>query len=180
MSTELQETREHVRDFLRAPIPCNAVTWTLTGPKELRKKADKEKRKKDPIFKKKENATLAHRIEILDWHHKNGKNQTQTAKHFDKIYPNLMLQQPLISSWVKNEEKWRRDWAEAQASGRVGTMCWTIRPSYLVIAYIHITCLYFIYSFSALYIFSHFHILRTLKMYVSSISDRLHSYLLYS
>ena len=71
MSTELQKTREHIHDFLRAPVPCNAVTWTLTGPKEPRKKADKEKRKKDPVFEKKENATLAQRIKILDWHHKN-------------------------------------------------------------------------------------------------------------
>jgi len=51
---------------------------------------------------------LAQRIEILNWYHKNGKNQSATAKHFDKKYPNLGIKQPLISKWVKNEAYWRR------------------------------------------------------------------------
>ena len=66
-----------------------------------------------PVFTKKENATLAQRIEILDWHHKNGKNQTATAKHFDPIYPNLKLKQPLVSLWLKHEAGWRNQWAQA-------------------------------------------------------------------
>ena len=40
-------------------------------------------------FTRKENATLEQRIEILNWHHANGKNQQKTAKHFDVIFPNL-------------------------------------------------------------------------------------------
>jgi ubiquitin-protein ligase len=40
-------------------------------------------------FTKKENATLQQHIEILNWYHWNGKNQSKTAKHFDAIYPNL-------------------------------------------------------------------------------------------
>ena len=59
--------------------------------------------KKGPVFTHKEVATLHQCIEILDWYHKNGKNQTKTAKHFDPIYPNLKIKQPLISVWVKNE-----------------------------------------------------------------------------
>lgn len=66
------------------------------------------------MFTKKENATLAQRIEILDWHHKNGKNQSKTAAHFNQIYPNLKLKQPKISDWVKNEAKWR---AQLTAAG---------------------------------------------------------------
>ena len=58
----------------------------------------------------KENATNKQRIEILNWYHKNGKNQTHTAKHFDRIYPSLHLKQPLISSWVKNEAKWQAEY----------------------------------------------------------------------
>jgi hypothetical protein len=61
-------------------------------------------------FTKKENATLEQRIEILNWHHANGKNQSKTAKHFDGIYPNLQLKQPRISTWCKNEEKWREEY----------------------------------------------------------------------
>jgi Tc5 transposase DNA-binding domain len=63
-----------------------------------------------PVFTKKEIATLAQRIEILDWHNANGKNQSKTAKHFDKLYPNLKIKQPLVSAWVKDEAKWRDEW----------------------------------------------------------------------
>ena len=64
---------------------------------------------------------LEQQIEILDWHHANGTNQTQTAQHFDQIYPNLKLKQPTISSWVKNEEKWRLQWMSAQMDGKAQT-----------------------------------------------------------
>jgi hypothetical protein len=63
-----------------------------------------------PVFTKKENATLEQRIEILNWFHANGKNQSATARHFDPIYPNLCLKQPLISAWVASEAKWRADY----------------------------------------------------------------------
>jgi hypothetical protein len=63
-----------------------------------------------PIFTKKENATLAQCIEILDWHHANDENQSKTARHFDAIYPNLRIKQPLVSAWVKEEAKWQEDW----------------------------------------------------------------------
>lgn len=66
-----------------------------------------------PVFTKKENATLAQRIEILDWHHKNGQNQSATAKQFDRKYPNLRIKQPLVSSWLKFETGWREQWANA-------------------------------------------------------------------
>ena len=94
---------------------------TPTGSKEPKKKPDQSKGKKNPKFTKRENATLAQRTEILNWFHENGKNQTKTARHFDKIYPNLTLKQPLISDWVKNEDKWRQQWVEAQASGMLKT-----------------------------------------------------------
>jgi hypothetical protein len=56
---------------------------------------------------------LAQRIEILDWHHKNGRNQSETARHFDSIYPNLKIKQPLVSSWIKEEAKWRELWEQS-------------------------------------------------------------------
>ena len=64
-----------------------------------------------PVFTKKENATLEQRIEVLNWYHANGKNQSKMAKHFDKTYPNLKIKQPLVSAWVKEEERWREAWA---------------------------------------------------------------------
>ena len=70
-----------------------------------------------PAFTKKENATLDQRIEVLDWYHANGKNQSKTARHFNPIYPNLKIKQPLISSWVKDEPKWREELANAQTNG---------------------------------------------------------------
>ena len=79
-------------------------------PKAPIKKSDKPA--PAPAFAKKENATLAQRIEILDWHHKNGQNQSKTAWHFDSIYPNLKIKQPLVSSWTKEEAKWRELWEQ--------------------------------------------------------------------
>ena len=58
-----------------------------------------------------EQATVEQRIEILNWYHKNGQKQTLTAQHFDKIYPELCLKQPLICSWVKDEAKWHAGYA---------------------------------------------------------------------
>ncbi|KAG6903965.1 hypothetical protein DXG01_013601 [Tephrocybe rancida] len=80
--------------------------------KEVTEKASKKK-EKEPVFTKKENATLAQQIEILDWYHANGKNQSKTAQHFSPKYPNLKMKQPLVSSWVKEESKWREQWATA-------------------------------------------------------------------
>ena len=74
---------------------------------------------KKPEFTKKENATLEQRIEILDWHHANGKNQTKTAVHFDAIYPNLRLKQPRISAWCKHEETWRAEYETGIGSTRL-------------------------------------------------------------
>lgn len=59
------------------------------------------------VFTKKQNSTLQQCIEILGWYHKNGKNQSATACHFDPIYPNLRVSQPLISAWLKEEDKHR-------------------------------------------------------------------------
>ena len=50
------------------------------------KKTDQPMTDPKPMFTRKENATLAQRIEILDGYHANGKNQSQTAKHFDQIF----------------------------------------------------------------------------------------------
>lgn len=57
------------------------------------------------VFTKKEVATYKQQVKILDWHHANGKNQTKTAKHFDTKYPNLKIKQPLVSSWLKQEQE---------------------------------------------------------------------------
>jgi len=65
------------------------------------------------VFTKKENATLAQCIEILDWHHKNGQNQSETACHFDSIYPNLKIKQPLVLSWIREETKWHENWEKS-------------------------------------------------------------------
>ncbi len=61
---------------------------------------------------KKENATVAQRVEVLDWHHSHGRNQSTTAKYFSRIYPDLRFKQPLLSAWLKNEHKWRKQLAE--------------------------------------------------------------------
>ena len=57
---------------------------------------------------------LAQRIEILDWYHANGKHQGRTACHFDAIFPNLKIKQPLVSAWVKDEAKWREEFERSK------------------------------------------------------------------
>ena len=74
------------------------------------------KEAKPPVFTKKENATLAQRIEILDWYHANGKNQSKTSKHFNTVYPNIKLTQPRVSEWLKQEVRWREDHEKFPAS----------------------------------------------------------------
>lgn len=69
--------------------------------------ASKPKKKDPAVFTCKENATWKQCIEILDWYHQNGKNQSKTVKHFAKVYPNLTIKQPLVSTWVKDEAKWQ-------------------------------------------------------------------------
>ena len=91
---------------------------TSTGPTEPKTKGDQKA--EQPVFTKKEHATPAQRIEILDWHQKNKQSQGKTAAHFDKIYPNLKLKQPIISEWIKNEQMRRERWAADQAIGREG------------------------------------------------------------
>ena len=105
-----------------ARLGATADAWHL-GP-EVRKQAQhSNKDKATPVFTKKENATLAQRIEILDWHHTSSeKSQTKTAAHLGLIYPNLRLKQPIILTWLKDEHKWRAQWVEAESLGQVGHM----------------------------------------------------------
>lgn len=71
-----------------------------------------------PVFTKKENATLEQRIEILDWYRTSGKTQDETAEHFDKIYPNLKIKQPLVSAWAGQEESLRDRWARSTGTAQ--------------------------------------------------------------
>ncbi|KAF7334753.1 DDE-domain-containing protein [Mycena sanguinolenta] len=70
-----------------------------------------KKKEVQPKFTRAEHATLEQRIEILDWHHANGANQTKTANHFAPKYPNLRLAQPKIHAWVKDEARFRQEYA---------------------------------------------------------------------
>lgn len=85
--------------------------------------------KKQPVavFTKKEVASHKQRVEMLDWYHANGKNQTKTAKTFAQKYPNVMIKQPLVSSWVKNEQEICQHYAQ-DATG--GTFKWMQQTSY--------------------------------------------------
>lgn len=67
-----------------------------------------------PSFTRKENATLAQQIKILDWHHQHSGKQTAMANHFALIYPNLKIKQLLVSSWVKDKAKWHAQWEQTK------------------------------------------------------------------
>ena len=101
----------------------------FTGPEAVKAFGDQQKGTRKPAFTKKENATLEQRIEILDWHHANGENQSRTAKHFNAIYPNLQLKQPRVSAWCKNEDKWREEYASGTGSAHsTKRICQTQHP----------------------------------------------------
>lgn len=105
------------------------MTDAFKGPENKPEKVLSNKGHAAPVFTKKENATLDQRIEILDWYHANGKNQSKTAKHFDLIYPNLKIKQPLVSAWVKEEAKWREEWACTSGRTHVAKrICQTQHP----------------------------------------------------
>ncbi|KAI6010480.1 hypothetical protein PISMIDRAFT_23586 [Pisolithus microcarpus 441] len=95
------------------------MTEVLGGPVEPANVSGNQKKSKSAVeFKQKENATLAQCIEILDWHHANGKNQMKTAKHFNAIYPSLQLKQPRISAWCKYKETWQAEYENSAGTGR--------------------------------------------------------------
>ncbi|KZP22133.1 DDE-domain-containing protein [Athelia psychrophila] len=75
--------------------------------------------RKEPaaVFTKKEVAMYKQRVEILDWHHSNGVNQSKTASQFHTKYPNLRIKQPLVSSWIRQEAEIRQKFTEDSALG---------------------------------------------------------------
>jgi hypothetical protein len=86
--------------------------------KKGKKGKNEEKKDTPPVFTKKENATLEQRIKILNWHHENKAKQKLTAEHFNKIWPNLCLKQPIISEWLRDEVKWWKQWEEGNGGER--------------------------------------------------------------
>ncbi|KNF01910.1 hypothetical protein PSTG_04734 [Puccinia striiformis f. sp. tritici PST-78] len=93
--------------------PAEKSSNTNSNPNNKRKLDNNERTSKSKISNpnnnqmtsksKISNASYAEKVEVLDWHHQNGKNQSKTAAHFDKTYPNLKIKQPLISKWLKDE-----------------------------------------------------------------------------
>ena len=75
--------------FLRNCI-SHTMTDEPTGPEDRPRMEKVPPNKGHPVsvFTKRENATLAQCIEILNWYHANGKNRPKTAKHFSPIHLN--------------------------------------------------------------------------------------------
>ncbi|POW06416.1 hypothetical protein PSHT_10385 [Puccinia striiformis] len=88
----------------------NKKNTAATEPPALKKKKPNKPETNTRI------ATLCQKVEVLNWHHANGKNQTKTATHFDKLYPELKLTQPRISAWLKDEISIRQNELETSAS----------------------------------------------------------------
>lgn len=78
-----------------------------------------------PAIKKnkvgKAQSTLAQRVEVLDWHERNGCNQSKTARHFAAIYPELNIKQPLVSEWVRDKTKIREHHRAGHTGSRKNT-----------------------------------------------------------
>ncbi|KAH9468531.1 hypothetical protein Pst134EA_033366 [Puccinia striiformis f. sp. tritici] len=83
----------------------------VVDPKENKKEETKSNKRKaaessksTPFHSKVTVATYSQKVEVLDWYHKNGKNQSKTTVHFEKVYPDLKIKQPLLSKWLKSED----------------------------------------------------------------------------
>ncbi|KNE99857.1 hypothetical protein PSTG_06945 [Puccinia striiformis f. sp. tritici PST-78] len=50
------------------------------------------------------NASYAEKVQVLDWHHKNGTDQTKTCEHFKNIFHQLRIKKPLLSKWLKAKD----------------------------------------------------------------------------
>lgn len=75
----------------------------LLSSSNKRSRSDSSMTPKTDQLTRRTTATFAQKIEILNWYHAHGRSQTGTAKHFDAIYPELRIKQPLVSAWVKDE-----------------------------------------------------------------------------
>jgi hypothetical protein len=116
LSKTVGNKRKRMYSFFRLKNISEYHILNILGPENpsvMKPSHRQDENKKLPVFTHKENATLAQRIEVLDWYHGNGKNQMKTAREFELKYPNLRIKQPLISSWLKNEVKWRAEWEVA-------------------------------------------------------------------
>ncbi|EEB92288.1 hypothetical protein MPER_09228 [Moniliophthora perniciosa FA553] len=68
----------------------------------------KTRKTNEPAPKRNQNATNAQRIEVLDFLNGPGKgNQTKTANHFAEKWPTVRINQPLVSTWKKEESNHR-------------------------------------------------------------------------
>lgn len=50
-------------------------------------------------------ATIAQKIEVINWYKANGESQRKTVEYFSKRLPELNLKQPTLSRWIKSETK---------------------------------------------------------------------------
>ena len=69
---------------------AGSISDAQNPPKASLPAADMSGRSTEPpkkllVFTKKENATLAQCIELLDWHKENGRNQSKTAHQFVRL-----------------------------------------------------------------------------------------------
>jgi hypothetical protein len=99
---------------------CNKKKKSLDTPTSTsNKKKQKSSSNSRATDSKIKIATYAQKVEVLDWYHKNGKNQTNTAKHFSAVYPELNIKQPLLSKWLKSEDTiWSKENQSAHSSTR--------------------------------------------------------------
>ncbi|KAI7950164.1 hypothetical protein MJO28_008985 [Puccinia striiformis f. sp. tritici] len=121
----IQATESHIKALHKImKYSDNIVQLTIKTSAKSKNKKNTAATEPPALKKKKPNkpetntriATLCQKVEVLNWHHANGKNQTKTATHFDKLYPELKLTQPRISAWLKDEISIRQNELKTSAS----------------------------------------------------------------
>jgi hypothetical protein len=87
----LQGTNGNICTHLAYKLHMIDILKGSEHEKKLKEPKTKSSQRAAPSFMRKEVATLAQWIKILDWHHQHSGKQTTMANHFAPIYPNLKI-----------------------------------------------------------------------------------------
>jgi hypothetical protein len=98
------QSKKKERSTVASPKKKNIQNASASPKKKPSVKQKLNLKSASKSSKKPVQATLAQKIEVLDWHKNNGSNQTKTTKHFHAIYPEIGFKQPLISAWVADKD----------------------------------------------------------------------------
>ncbi|KAG6853176.1 hypothetical protein H0H87_008786, partial [Tephrocybe sp. NHM501043] len=121
---KLAKMDTHHKTIVEMLLELGGVAKKIVGVKRMRPEnrkssiVTKDIQPAAPVFTRKENALIEQKIEILKWHHKTKSSQSNTARHWDKIYPNLTLKHYTISPWLVQEKEIQEEYQKLMERGQ--------------------------------------------------------------